>query len=55
MSPIDKIRDRIEGLQALLRMSIRLGETELTRYIRKNIEGYETELRILRVRNENKK
>ena len=39
MSGIDKIRRRIEGLQALLQMSIRIGEPEYTRNIRKDIGG----------------
>jgi hypothetical protein len=49
MNSIDKIRNRIEGLQALLTMSIRIGEPQYTRNIRKDIEGYERELQILRV------
>jgi len=49
MNSIDKIRNRIEGLQALLTMSIRIGEPQYTRNIRKDIEGCERELKILRV------
>ena len=49
MSSIDKIRNRIGGLQALLQMSIRIGEPQYTRNIRKDIEGCERELKILRV------
>ena len=49
MNSIDKIRNRIEGLQALLTMSIRIREPQYTRNIRKDIEGCERELKILRV------
>ena len=49
MNSIDKIRNRIGGLQALLTMSIRIGEPQYTRNIRKDIEGCERELKILRV------
>jgi hypothetical protein len=49
MSGIDKVRNRIEGLQALLTMSIRIGEPQYTRNIRKDIEGCERELKILKV------
>ena len=49
MNSIDKIRNRIGGLQALLQMSIRIGEPQYTRNIRKDIEGCERELKILRV------
>ena len=49
MNPIDRVSKRIEGLQALLQMSIRIGEPEYSRNIRKDIEGCERELKILRV------
>lgn len=49
MNGIDKIKTRIEGLQALLQMSIRLNEPQYTRSIRKDIEVCERELRIQRV------
>lgn len=49
MRDIDKIKTRIEGLQALLQMSIRLNEPQYTRSIRKDIEVCERELRIQRV------
>ena len=49
MNSIEKIRNRIEGLQALLQMSIRIGEPEYSRNIRKDIEGLQKELRIQRV------
>jgi hypothetical protein len=49
MNPIDKIRNRIEGLQALLTMSIRIGEPQYTRSIRNTITECERELRILNV------
>jgi hypothetical protein len=49
MSNIDKIRRRIEGLQALLQMSIRIGEPQYTRSIRNTITECERELKILNV------
>jgi hypothetical protein len=49
MSNIDKIRNRIEGLQSLLQMSIRIGEPQYTRSIRNTITEYERELKILNV------
>lgn len=49
MSGIEKVTKRIEGLKALLTMSIRIGEPQYTRSIRKDIEGCERELKILRV------
>jgi hypothetical protein len=49
MSNIDKIRNRIEGLQALLQMSIRIGEPQYTRSIRNTITECERELKILNV------
>lgn len=49
MNPIDKIQKRIEGLQALLTMSIRIGEAEYTRSIRNTITECERELKIQRV------
>ncbi len=49
MNSIDKIRNRIGGLQALLQMSIRIQEPQYSRNIRKDIEGCERELKILRV------
>jgi len=50
MSPIDKIKNRIDGLQSLLTMSLRLGEPAYTRSLRKDIEGLERELKILKVK-----
>ena len=49
MNPIDKVRNRIEGLQALLTMSIRIGEPQYTRSIRNTITECERELKILKV------
>lgn len=49
MNGIDKIKGRIEGLQALLQMSIRIGEREYTRSIRNTITECERELKIQRV------
>lgn len=51
MSPIEKIRNRIEGLEALLTMSIRIGEPQYTRSIRNTISECERELKILKVQN----
>lgn len=50
MSPIDKIKNRIDGLQSLLTMSLRLGEPAYTRSLRKDIEGLEREYKILKVK-----
>ena len=50
MSPIDKIKNRIDGLQSLMAMSLRLGEPAYTRSLRKDIEGLERELKILKVK-----
>lgn len=49
MNGIDKIKLRIEGLQALLTMSIRIGEAQYTRSIRNTITECERELQILKV------
>ena len=49
MSPIDKTKGRIAGLKSLLTMSIRIGEPAYTRSIRKDIEGLQKELQILKV------
>lgn len=50
MSPIDKTKAKIEGLKSLLTMSIRIGEPAYTRSIRKDIEGLQKELQILKVK-----
>ena len=49
MNRIDKIRGRIEGLESLLRMSMRIGEPQYSRSIRDTITECERELKILRV------
>lgn len=49
MNGIERVTKRIEGLKALLTMSIRIGEPEYTRDIRGDIERCERELKILRV------
>jgi hypothetical protein len=49
MNPIHKIEGRIKGLESLLRMSMRIGETNYMRSIRGDIEGLQRELKILRV------
>ena len=54
MSKRDTIERRIEGLEELLTLAIRLGEFHISRLIRENIEGAERELRIERVRNKKK-
>ena len=54
MSKGDTIERRIEGLEELLTLAIRLGEFHISRLIRENIEGAERELRIERVRNKKK-
>ena len=54
MSKRDTIERRIEGLEELLTLSIRLGEFHISRLIRENIEGAERELKIENVRDKNK-
>ena len=48
MSKGDTIEKRLEGLEELLTLAIRLGEFHISRMIRENIEGAERELRIER-------
>ena len=48
MSKVDTIEKRLEGLEELLTLAIRLGEFHISRMIRENIEGAERELRIER-------
>ena len=48
MSKSDTIEKRIEGLEELLTLSIRVGESHISRLIRETIEGAERELRIQR-------
>lgn len=50
MSKTDTIEKRLEGLEELLTLAIRLGEFHISRLIRENIEGAERELRIERVK-----
>ena len=50
MSEIERTEKRIEGLQSLLTMSVRMGEPAYTRSLRKDIEGLERELKILKVK-----
>lgn len=54
MSKSDTIERRIEGLEELLTLAIRLGEFHISRMIRENIEGAERELKIERIRNQKK-
>jgi hypothetical protein len=54
MSRIESIEKRLEGLEGLLTLSIRVGEFHISRMIRENIEGAERELKIERIRGKNK-
>ena len=54
MSKGDTIERRIEGLEELLTLAIRLGEFHISRLIRENIEGAERELKIERVKGNKK-
>ena len=54
MSRIESIEKRLEGLEELLTLAIRLGEFHISRTIRENIEGAERELKIERIRKQNK-
>jgi hypothetical protein len=50
MSKGDTIEKRLEGLEELLTLSIRVGEFHISRMIRETIEGAERELKIERIR-----
>lgn len=50
MSRIETIEKRLEGLEELLTLSIRVGEFHISRMIRDTIEGAERELKIERVK-----
>ena len=54
MSRIESIEKRLEGLEELLTLSIRVGEFHISRVIRENIETAERELKIERIRNQKK-
>ncbi len=54
MSRIETIEKRLEGLEGLLTLSIRVGEFHISRMIRDTIEGAERELKIERIRNQTK-
>ena len=54
MSRIESIEKRLEGLEELLTLSIRVGEFHISRVIRENIETAERELKIERIRKQNK-
>ena len=43
MSRIETIEKRLDGLEQLLTLSIRVGEFHISRLIRENIEGAERE------------
>ena len=49
MKSSERIRNRIEGLQSLLTLAIRIGEPEYIRSIRGDIERLEREYRIEKV------
>ena len=50
MSKYDTIEKRIEGLEELLTLSIRVGESHISRLIRDTIYKAERELQIQRVK-----
>jgi hypothetical protein len=54
MSKGDTIEKRLEGLEELLTLSIRVGEFHISRMIRETIEGAERELKIERIRSKKK-
>jgi hypothetical protein len=54
MSKYDTIEKRIEGLEELLTLSIRVGEFHITRMIRETIKGAEKELQKERVKKNTK-
>ena len=54
MSEIERTKKRIAGLQSLMAMSVRMGEPAYTRSLRKDIEGLERELKILKVKESKK-
>ena len=54
MSRIESIEKRLEGLEGLLTLSIRVGEFHISRLIRENIEGAERELKIERIKGNKK-
>ena len=53
MSKRDTIEKRIEGLEELLTLSIRVGEFHISRMIRETIEKTERELQIERNKTKN--
>jgi hypothetical protein len=54
MSRIDTIQKRIEGLEELLTLSLRVGEFHITRTIRETIKVAERELQKERVKKNTK-
>ena len=54
MSRIDTIQKRIEGLEELLTLSLRVGEFHITRTIRETIKVAERELQKERVKRDTK-
>ena len=47
---IERVRDRIEGLKAIERLTIRYGEAAIRREVLHTIKGCEGELRVLETR-----
>jgi hypothetical protein len=54
MSKVESIEKRLEGLEELLTLSIRVGEFHISRMIRDTIKGAERELKIERVKGNKK-
>lgn len=55
MSKTDTIEKRLEGLEELLTLSIRVGESHISRAIRETIYKVERELEVQRVINKTKR
>jgi hypothetical protein len=47
---IERIRDRIEGLRAIERLTIRYGEDGIRREVLQHLKGCQKELRVLQTR-----
>ncbi len=50
MKPTERIQKDIEGLEGLLTMALRIQNPKYIREIRKDIEGLQTELRKVKVK-----
>lgn len=55
MSKSDTIEKRLEGLEELLTLSIRVGESHISRMVRETIHIVERELEVQRVINKTKR